>query len=510
MILLCTAFTLATRFGWRTFEQMGALRPDLFWRGEYWRLVTSTLLHGGLFHLAVNALSVYFLAVPVRGACGGAATLLFLAGGAVAGFAASLLWDSGNYFRVGISGGVVGLLGLLIALEWALSRGVRGFLTSRNTLVILFFVALNAGVAVYVEKKHGASIRLDHAAHLGGFAFGLLAGLATYTRRGVRPARGTLAFALLALLPIGYAASPFRNPDYLLFRARIAGDAEAEAEAYAQLWKLRPGHPLAAAKLAKARDDPSYLEGASVPLGREEGYAYLDALLTMALSRATSAPEEARALLERSREVALGPPQAWLVFAEAAGAAGAPGLAVRAQEIALTRLAETESWQVAAALLEPVLARASQRDGAEGERLPSTLAAIAMAQRAAAGLGSDAGLDDAAHLQLEERLREAGLLLDALAGTLEDASVYEALSALWSRLADNSGASAVAACRLRAARCLEAARGGGAGVEALFRGAYLDGREYGDGSVEAAAREWLTKRGLPLPEAELAGEEKPG
>ncbi len=514
VVLLCTIVTLVAHFEWRTPEQMGALRPDNFWRGQYWRLLTTVLLHGGLVHLAVNSLSLYFLAAPVRAACGRGAMLLFLGAGAVAGLAASLLWESENYFRVGISGGVVSLLGLLIALEWAFSRSVRGFLRSRNTIVILFIVALNAGLAVYIERHYGASVRLDHAAHIGGLAFGLLAGLATYTRRGLRPLRGAIAFLLLAVLPIAYAAHPFRNPDYLVLQATIAegaGDLGAAEDAYAQLWKIRPGHPIAAARLALRRDDPGYLEGLSAPVGREECYGRLDALLSLALSRATSAPERAQELLERTREIPLGPPQAWIAFAAEATARGAPSLAVRAQEIALTRLAETESWPVAAALLDPLLSRASQ-PGLEGEeRRRHARTALGVAQRAAAGLGSGARLDRADHARLEERLRDAGLLLETLAATAPPAEdLLEGLSALWSRLADNSESDAIGAYRLRAARSLEEALGGGERVEALFRGAYLDGRDCGDGAVEAAARDWLLAHGVPLPHGELAGEERPG
>jgi len=46
-------------------------------KGEWWRLLTASFLHGGITHLALNMLGVHFLAPPVEMVSG---IMLFIPG----------------------------------------------------------------------------------------------------------------------------------------------------------------------------------------------------------------------------------------------------------------------------------------------------------------------------------------------------------------------------------------------------------------------------------------------
>jgi hypothetical protein len=130
---------------------------------------------------------------------------------------------------MGISGGIAGLLGLLLAVEWAVTKSLFDFLKQRNTILIAVFLALSVPFAMLVE---GPSIRVDHTGHAGGFLCGLLAGLAHFTRKGIRRWRGIAVLLLLSVLPAAYASHPVLDPHYRIWRARRdyhAGDYAAAA-----------------------------------------------------------------------------------------------------------------------------------------------------------------------------------------------------------------------------------------------------------------------------------------
>lgn len=91
---------------------IGASLPSLILEGEWWRLVTGCLLHGGPFHIAFNLWALFQLGIYVSQFYGNArlTTILFVAG--VVGNAASVPF---NINSVGASGAVCGLIGAVIA-----------------------------------------------------------------------------------------------------------------------------------------------------------------------------------------------------------------------------------------------------------------------------------------------------------------------------------------------------------------------------------------------------------
>lgn len=135
--------------------------------GEYWRLVASMFLHGGIVHLIVNAWALYQLGALFEIWMGSSRLLLtyFLTG--VAGSLASIMWTAGP--SVGASGAIFGLLGALIGF---LLRH-RERLNEWGKSLLMQFVGW-AAVNVFL----GFSVPgIDNAAHLGGCAAGFLLGL---------------------------------------------------------------------------------------------------------------------------------------------------------------------------------------------------------------------------------------------------------------------------------------------------------------------------------------------
>lgn len=147
--------------------------------GEWWRLATAGLVHGGAVHLAMNAWVLSSLGGFVERLLGRRRMEAVLWGGVVTGSVASFAMERG--VSVGISGGLFALVGALLVI------GLRHRKTlpppARRMLVRapVEIIVLNAGLGFALPM-------IDNAAHLGGLAGGVLLGLATGLRPEVRAA----------------------------------------------------------------------------------------------------------------------------------------------------------------------------------------------------------------------------------------------------------------------------------------------------------------------------------
>jgi rhomboid protease GluP len=160
-----------------TLSQAGANYAPAVSQGQYWRLVTSMFLHGGLLHLALNGWALYQLGGLFEIWLGSVRLLaVFLLSG-IAGSIASVLWTVGP--SVGASGAIFGLLGALIAFllrrHQALTPGAKSLL-----MQLVMWAAINVFFGFNTPG-------IDNAAHLGGFAAGLLVGLVLRERRRYQP-----------------------------------------------------------------------------------------------------------------------------------------------------------------------------------------------------------------------------------------------------------------------------------------------------------------------------------
>jgi membrane associated rhomboid family serine protease len=144
----------------------GANFRPLTTNGEWWRLLTSIFLHGGLMHLLANMFGLLFVSIFLEPLLGRTkyVTAYLLTG--ILASCASLWWHNATV-SVGASGAIFGLYGLFLAL---LLRKVfppdfgKAFLTST-----LIFIGYNLVM--------GLTGGIDNAAHIGGLVSGFVVGL---------------------------------------------------------------------------------------------------------------------------------------------------------------------------------------------------------------------------------------------------------------------------------------------------------------------------------------------
>ena len=145
--------------------------------GEFWRLVTVTLLHAPdqiefFLHLGFNMYALYLVGPVVEAIYGWRRMLLMYVMSAVTGSVASFVFSAPYPFAVGASGAIFGLLGVLLVASRVhhpmLARRQRGILAQVGTIVLLN-LAIGFGL--------GATTGIDNAAHVGGLVGGLWLGL---------------------------------------------------------------------------------------------------------------------------------------------------------------------------------------------------------------------------------------------------------------------------------------------------------------------------------------------
>ncbi|HEX5727075.1 MAG TPA: rhomboid family intramembrane serine protease [Longimicrobiaceae bacterium] len=146
---------------------VGELGRETVAAGQWWRVLTAALLHGGVVHFALNFMALRDLGRLVETfAARGFVPLVFLVA-ALGGSAASLALPP-HGTSLGSSGGLLGMVGFLGILGWRRKDQLPpGFLK-----MIVIDIALIAGLGIL-----GYAF-IDNAAHAGGLVAGGLVGLA--------------------------------------------------------------------------------------------------------------------------------------------------------------------------------------------------------------------------------------------------------------------------------------------------------------------------------------------
>jgi membrane associated rhomboid family serine protease len=170
----------------------GALYGPAVAAGDWWRLITATFLHSGIFHLGFNMLILWIVGAGLEESMGRARFLLLYLVSGLAGSAGALVVDP-NSVTVGASGAIFGLLGALLVLE---RQGT--YLTGGS---VLGLVILNLAITFIVP---GISVG-GHIGGLVGGALGTLAlsrfgrGHALYGSAGLVGTAGLLAVGVLSV-----------------------------------------------------------------------------------------------------------------------------------------------------------------------------------------------------------------------------------------------------------------------------------------------------------------------
>jgi rhomboid protease GluP len=190
-----------------TLVHWGANVGALTFSGEWWRLLTSVFVHGGLLHIAFNMWCLWNLGALCESLYGQwtYATIYLICG--LGASLASAAWHPLGPPSVGASGAIFGLAGALIAAfklgEFSVPRSaLSGTLRSLGGFVVynLVFGAVIPGI--------------DNTAHIGGLVTGLIVG------------------ALIALLAPQQDQAPRRLAVFLVVILALMGGAIGTAHHY--------------------------------------------------------------------------------------------------------------------------------------------------------------------------------------------------------------------------------------------------------------------------------------
>ena len=134
--------------------------------GQYWRLVTSIFLHGGIMHLLGNAYGLVLVGIFLEPVLGTTKYALVYLGTGIFASITSLWWHHATV-SVGASGAIFGLYGTFLAL--ILTKTYSGRFGRAFLPMALIFVGYNLLL--------GIKGNVDNAAHIGGLLSGFVVGL---------------------------------------------------------------------------------------------------------------------------------------------------------------------------------------------------------------------------------------------------------------------------------------------------------------------------------------------
>ncbi|HUB26463.1 MAG TPA: rhomboid family intramembrane serine protease, partial [Tepidisphaeraceae bacterium] len=167
-------------------------------RGQWWRLLTMALMHGGFIHIAVNLTSLVILGRLVEAHSRPAYLPIVFVLSAIAGSLASLKFGPVPGTTVGASGGLMGLIGFMAVM------GYR----RRSVLPGGFLQIMIANVFLIGLMGSTASNVIDNACHFGGLAAGVVIGLIVFANGPARRAwQAANGIALLAMLLLAAACA---------------------------------------------------------------------------------------------------------------------------------------------------------------------------------------------------------------------------------------------------------------------------------------------------------------
>ncbi|MDQ6930418.1 MAG: rhomboid family intramembrane serine protease [Candidatus Eremiobacteraeota bacterium] len=142
----------------------GAMYGPYVAAGQWYRLITSGFIHGGIAHVAVNMLSLYYMGSFTELAMGKVRMLLVYVISLIAS-AAAVFYFSYMDPTVGASGAIFGLFGALFAI------GVRTGKPGRALIMQAFPILLINLVFTFAVPG------ISKAGHIGGLVAGFFCGL---------------------------------------------------------------------------------------------------------------------------------------------------------------------------------------------------------------------------------------------------------------------------------------------------------------------------------------------
>lgn len=147
----------------------GANFRPLTIEGEWWRLLTSTFLHIGIFHLLMNMYALVYIGLLLEPYLGRARFLSAYLIAGISGSVASIFWNDLT-ISAGASGAIFGMYGVFVAL--LTTKLIEK--SARKSLLI------SIGIFVFYNLANGLQGGIDNAAHIGGLLSGLVIGYSFY------------------------------------------------------------------------------------------------------------------------------------------------------------------------------------------------------------------------------------------------------------------------------------------------------------------------------------------
>lgn len=127
--------------------------------GEWYRILTVALVHGGLMHLGFNMYALLILGNPIEGAFGRNRFLAIFFISLITGSLTSLALNPTNQPSVGSSGAIFGLFGAFVVVGRKIGADIRS---------IVVIVGINFAIGFLFPG-------IDWRAHLGGLIGGAVA-----------------------------------------------------------------------------------------------------------------------------------------------------------------------------------------------------------------------------------------------------------------------------------------------------------------------------------------------
>jgi rhomboid protease GluP len=153
---------------WNQLLAWGANYGPATLSSQWWRLLSSTFVHGGLIHLAFNMQCLWQLGRLTERLYGNWAFLALYILSGLGGSVASLWWNP-NTLSVGASGAIFGVAGGLVAFLYLSKLPMPRAATQSILTSTMIFVGYNLLFGF-------ASSGIDNAAHIGGLVTGALVG----------------------------------------------------------------------------------------------------------------------------------------------------------------------------------------------------------------------------------------------------------------------------------------------------------------------------------------------
>ena len=183
-VLCFVAFTILLYFNSNFLDSI-ALKPSNIVQGKYlWTFLTSMFMHGGLFHLFANMLSLFFVGGLIERILGRKRFFNFyILAGLFAGlFFVLISWifyltgvdffsSDFSTYAVGASGALFGLVGLLMIL----TPNLPVYIMFIPIPIKMKYAAPGMLILLWLISVAG-DISIGNTAHLGGFLAGLVYG----------------------------------------------------------------------------------------------------------------------------------------------------------------------------------------------------------------------------------------------------------------------------------------------------------------------------------------------